>query len=233
LVHSELRFIRLSTTLAPLTALLAAAVLAMVLAAQAGLAFCNNRVAVAMPANMMASMPGIDMTGGMQADMGGHVLMICPVVLVLIVTSALLAAAAIVLLWRDPHRGLTRRTILHVLAHLPPIRTAATLVIFGGAAVLTMRALDGSGPPALPACVLLTALLVGCSLTATLFSIIAGRVAIALGFRLILAVVAALARVPDVAAPCAQRLAPLSVNLNFICLLASGQGLRAPPSPAR
>jgi hypothetical protein len=224
LVHSELRFIRLSTTLAPLTALLAAAVLAMVLAAQAGLAFCNNRVAVAMPSNMMASMPGMDMSGGMQADMGGHVLMICPVVLVLIVASALLAAGAIVLLWRDPHRGLTRRTILHVLA---------TLVIFGGAAVLTMRALDGSGPPALPACVLLTALLVGCSLTATLFSIIAGRVAIALGFRLILAVVAALARVPDVAAPCAQRLAPLSVNLNFICLLASGQGLRAPPSPAR
>jgi hypothetical protein len=152
---------------------------------------------------------------------------------VLIVTSALLAAAAIVLLWRDPHRGLTRRTILHVLAHLPPIRTAATLVIFGGAAVFAMRALDGSGLPVLPACAILTSLLVGCSLTATVFSIIAGRVAIALGFRLILAVEAALALVPDVAAPCTQRLTPLSVNLNFVCLLASGRGLRAPPSPAR
>jgi hypothetical protein len=181
----------------------------------------------------MASMPGIDMTGGMQADMGGHVLMICPVVLVLIVASALLAAAAIVLLWRDPHRGLTRRTILHVLAHLAPIRTAATLVTFGGAAVVAMRALDGSGLPALPACALLAALLIGCSLTATVVSIIAGRVAIALGSRLILAVVAALARVPNVAAPCAQRLAPLSVNLNSLCLLASGHGLRAPPPPAR
>lgn len=232
-MHSELRFIRLSTTLVPLTALLAGVVLAIVLAAQAGLAFCNNRVAVPMPANMIASMPGMDMTGGMQADMGGHVLMICPVMLVLIVASALLAAGAIIVLWRDPHRGLTRRTILHVLARLPLIRTAATLVIIGGAAVLAMRALDGSGPPALPACAMLTALLVGCSLTATVFSIIAGRVAIALGFRLILAVVAALALVPEVAAPCAQRLTPRSVNLNFICLLASSRGLRAPPSPAR
>jgi hypothetical protein len=96
-----------------------------------------------------------------------------------------------------------------------------------------MLALDGSGPPALPACALLTALLVGCSLMATVFSIIAGRVAIAFGFRLILAVVAALALAPEAAAPCAQRLTPLSVNLNFVCLLASGRGLRAPPSPAR
>jgi hypothetical protein len=206
----------------PLVALLAAAISTIALAAHAGLAFCDNRVVVPMP-DTMASMPGMDM-GSPGA------LMICPVVLVLIVASTLLAVAAIAVVWRDPHRGLARRTIVRALAALPLGRTAGVLMLGGGAAVALMLLLDGSGPPALTACPLLAALLAGCSLLAATFSIVIGRITLAFGRRLLLAVVAAISAATAPAPPCARRRFSLVAGGRALPLLAAGRGLRAPPS---
>ena len=224
-----MRITRSATIVLPLVALLAATVSAIVLAAQAGLSFCGNRVAVPMPADAMASMPGMNMTGGAQIQAGSHAMMICPVVLVLIVASALLALGAIALLWRDPNRRLARHTIVNELARLPLGRTAGGLLLAGSAAVALMLALDGAGPPALPACALLAALLVACSLSAALLSIFAGRVALAFGRRLMLAIVAAISAVTDAAEPCIPRLVPVVAGGHAVPLLAAGRGLRAPP----
>jgi hypothetical protein len=155
--------------------------------------------------------------------------MICPVVLALIVSSGLLAVAAIVIVWRDPHRGLARHAIVHALARLPLLPTAGGLMAAGGTAVTLMLALDGAGPPALPACAMLAALLVVCSSSAALLSIVAGRVALALGRRVMLAIVAAIAAVPAARAPRARRVVPRVAGARTVPLLAAGRGLRAPP----
>src|SRR5580698_4289628 len=99
----------------------------MLLAAQLSLAACTDKIAMPM-------MPGMDMSA-MQSP-GQPALMICPLVLALIIASALLTLTALGLLWRDPHRALTRRTIAGTLAQLPPARTAALLLLGGASAVV-------------------------------------------------------------------------------------------------
>jgi hypothetical protein len=219
-----LRFRLAKTVALPLTALVASAVTALVLAAQAGLAFCNARVAIPIPD--MADMPGMTMPA---VPAGGQELMICPLVLALIVSSALLAALALVALWHDPHGGVVRRGVLRALAGLPPLRTAGALGVLGAAAVATMLALDHTAPPALPSCFALAGLLAVCSAAAVALSIAAGRIALALGRRLILAVVAALALRPVPGAPLALRLVPRVCGPRAASPLAAGRGLRAPP----
>jgi hypothetical protein len=208
----------------PLTALLASTVSAIALAAQSGLAFCDNRVA-------MPSMPGMDMST-MPGMTGGQGVMICPVVLVLILSSALLAAGAIAVLWRDPHRALARREIVRALASLPPLRSAGAVMLLGGGALATMRAVDGTGGAGPAACATLALLLAGCSLAAVLFSIVAGNVLLAFGRRLVLAIAAAIASAGD-APPRVQRLVPAVAGPRAGALLAAGRGLRAPPSTVR
>ena len=213
----------------PLTALIACAVTALVLAAQAGLAFCNARIAIPLPAADvpgMADMPGMAMPS---VAAGGQTLMICPVVLALIVSSALFAALALVALWRDPHGDLARRGVVRALAALPPLRTAGALAVLGAVAVATMLAVDRAAPPALPACFALAGLLAACSAGAVLLSMAAGRVALALGRRIMLAVVAALALRPAPAAPIALQLVPRTCGPRAASPLAAGRGLRAPP----
>jgi hypothetical protein len=228
-----------STIAVPLSALLAATVSAIVVAAQAGLAFCNNRIVIPLPCGARAGMAGMDMTGTAMSGMsmvalpGGRALMICPVVLVLIVASAALAAGAIVLLWRDPHRALTGRGIVRVLASLPPARTAGALALLGAGAVSAMLAVDGAGVPSWPVSAMLAALLAGGSLASALLSIAAGRIALAFARRLILAVAGAFARARGGVAPRAQRLVPLVAGVRAASLLAAGRGLRAPPSVMR
>lgn len=216
---------RSSTVAFPLLALLACSVSAIALAAQSGLAFCNNRVA-------MPPMPGMDMPD-MPGMAGGHALMICPVVLVLIVASAVLAAGAIAVLWRDPHRALAQRGIVLALAALPPARSAAALMLLGGGALATMRAVDGTGAPDWTVCASLAGLLAACSLAAVVFSIAAGKLMLAFGRRLILAVAAAIASAGDAPMPLAQRLVPAVAGLRAGALLAAGRGLRAPPPVLR
>jgi len=208
-----------------LTALLASATLAMLLAAQMSLA-CTDKIAVPVANDMMSAMPGMDM-----AAASGPV-MVCPVVLVLIIASALLTALAAVMFRRDPHRGLAQRDLARTLARLPFAPTAGCVALAGTSAVGTMIGLERSGPPALPVCAILAALLFGCALAATLGAIAAGRIAIAFGRRLILAIAAAIARAADAVLPPAQQLAPVLAG-HAAPLLAAGRGLRAPPSFVR
>jgi hypothetical protein len=168
----------------------------------------------------MSAMPG---------PVAAHAMLICPVVLVLIVTSALLTAGAAILLWRDPHRALTQRSLLQTLARLPLARTIAGVAIAGGCAIVAMLWLERSAPPALPACAMLAALLVVCALGLTLLTVVAGRIALALGRRLILAIVAAVADAAAAASPRVTRFVPVLAGGHAAALLAAGRGLRAPP----
>ena len=201
------------------------AVLALVLAAQTSLA-CSDKIALPGPADSMRSMPGMAAMAGMD---GATPMMICPLVLALIVASALLAAAALAMLWCDPHRGLTRRALVTSLAQLPPARTAALVAAAGASAVGIMLVLERTGVPTLPICAMLAALLFGCALTLTLGAIIAGRVALALGRRLLLALVAIIARAAAPVGPRGQRFAFAIIGEHAVPLLAAGRGLRAPP----
>lgn len=199
-------------TAVPFVALLAATLLGIVVAAQAGLSFCNNRIAV--------SLLGDD-------------LLICPCVLTLIVVTALLAGVAIVVLWSDPHRALARRAIVRTLARLPLGRTACGLTLAGAGVQAAMLAIDRSGAPSPAACALLGALLVAASLGAALLAIFAARVTLDFGRRLILAIVRAFRVATRAAAPRARRFAPALAAGRGVPLLAAGRGLRAPPSFVR
>ncbi len=204
-----------------LVALLTSAMSAMVLAAQTSLA-CTDKVALPVPSDAMSMMPGMDMSGPGQV-------MVCPVVLVLIVASAVLGAVAVAMLRCDPHRGLTQRRILATLARLPLVRTVAIVALTGTSGVGAMLWLERSGPPALPLCAMLAALLFGCALALTLCAIAAGRIAIAFGRRLILAIAAAIGRAGDALAPRLVSLVPAVAAATAVPLLAAGRGLRAPP----
>jgi hypothetical protein len=216
-------------TVVPLFALLSSAVLAMVLAAQTSLA-CTDKVAIPVP-GAMPPMPGMELAA--VPGPVGQALMICPIVLALSVASALSILAAAVLLWRDPHRAVTQRSIWLALASLPPSRTAVAVALAGSAAVAAMLWLDRSGPPALPICALLVAVLVLCSLSATVACIAFGRIAMALGRRVMLAIVAAIARTSVSTAARRFEFADRIACSACVCLLAAGRGLRAPPSFVR
>ena len=178
----------------------------------------------------MPMMPGMDMSS--MGDSAGA-MMICPIVLGLIIVSALLAVSAAALLWRDPHRALTRHRIVRLLAGLPVLRTAVAVTVAGGsAAVAAMLGLEHS-VPVLPVCAMLVALLVACALAVTLLAIVAGRIAIAFGRRLMLAIVAAFAGVSDAIAPQTFRFVPAIAAGHALPLLAAGRGLRAPPAFVR
>jgi hypothetical protein len=216
--------------LAPLVALLAFALLAIVLAAQAGLAFCSDRVAIGVP--QMGTMPG--MSAAAMPGMGsGQPLMICPVVLVLIVASTLLAAAAIAALCADAERALTGRVIARLIAGLPVGRVL--LVVGAGAAlaVAAMLAVDGAGVPSTPTCALLFVLLLGATLISVVAALLGARVALALGGRLFVALIAAIADRREPRQPSGLRWAPPRLACGPLRLLSNGLGLRAPPSFVR
>jgi hypothetical protein len=213
-----------------LAALLSLAVLAMVLAAQTSLS-CTDKLAIPVPATM-PSMPGMDMAA-MQGPLGHQAMLICPVVLGLITTSALLIAAAALMWWRDPHRALLQRSILAALAGLPALQTAAAVALIGAGAVVAMLRLEHSAPPAVPVCAMLLALLVACALVATVFAIACGRIAIAFGRRLMLAIVAAIAQSGEAGAAHRGEIVSPLTSAYRACLLAAGRGLRAPPSFVR
>jgi hypothetical protein len=119
------------------------------------------------------------------------------------------------------------------LAQLPFGHTVAVVAVTGGSAVAAMLWLERSGPPALPNFVLALVLLAACSLSATLCAIVAGRIVLAFGRRLILALAAAIAAAADVTAPRRQRLVPVVAAGRRFPLLAAGRGLRAPPAFVR
>ena len=200
--------------------------LALVLAAQTSLA-CTDKIALPMPGEGMPAMPGMD--AAMPVMGGAGTMTICPIVLGLIVASALLTAGAVAMLCSDPHRALTQRAILRSLAQLPPARTAAIVTLAGASAVGGMLWLERSGTPAPPVCAMLAALLFACALALTFGAIVAGRIAIAFGRRLLLAIVAVIARACAAVALCAQRFAFAVIDGHAVPLLAAGRGLRAPP----
>jgi hypothetical protein len=210
-----------------LAALLAATVLATLLVVQTSLA-CTDKVALPVGSATMAMMPGMDMRS-MAGPAGAPAMMICPIVLALFAACLLLAAAALALWWRDPHRALTQRTIVRALAQLPPARTMMGLAFAGGSAVAAMLWFERSGPPALPNCVLALGLLAACSLGATLCAIVAGRIALAFGRRLMLAIAAAIDAVESHSVTRERRFVPVVAGGHDLPLLSAGRGLRAPP----
>lgn len=223
-------------TALPLSALLTSSALATLLVVQSTLA-CTDKVALTVPGTMpmmpgMAMMPGMDMSS-MSAPAAGSMLLVCPVVLALIAVSLLLSAAALAMIRRDPHRSLALRAIVCSLAGLPPLRTAGAVALASASAVAAMIRLDGMGPSGLPACATVLGLLAICSLSAALFAIVAGRIALEFSRRLMLAIVAAVARVAPAAAPRARRIRWDVSSSRDIALLARRGGLRAPPSFVR
>jgi hypothetical protein len=221
---------RSARILAPLVALLALALLALVLAAQAGLAFCGNRVAVPLP--QMNDMPGMSMVS-MPGMTSGHALMICPVVLVLIVASGLLAAAAIVAVCADGERALTRRILVRLIARLP---VAPVLLVVGGGAALAvaaMIAVDGAGVPSLATCSLLVALLLGGALVSVVAAMLGAQIVLALGQRLLIALIGPIAARREQRRAGGLCSAPPAHARGSLRLLSTGLGLRAPPSFVR
>jgi hypothetical protein len=203
-------------------ALLSLALVTLVLAAQAGLSFCSNRVAF--DARAMSGMGAMPMQ---------HPLLVCPVVLVLVIASTLLAAVVLVLLGCDSQRASTRRHLARSLARLPLARAASVLGAFVAAAVLLMIAVDGAGVPNACTCALLAALTIGGAIGAVAGTSCAARIALGLGTRLIVAIVAAIGdrRVRAVAADrhrCSRAVVRAQRRL-----LAATRGLRAPPSVVR
>jgi hypothetical protein len=216
--------LRSGRLLAPLVTLAAFALLAIVLAAQAGLAFCTNRVAISTPS--MADMPGMP-TGPMPTM--HHALLVCPVVLVLIIASGVLAAAAIFALWTDPHRGLTQRTLARALSEVRVLPTASFVGISSGFAVAAMIMVNGAGVPSVPTCAFLLGLLVAGALLAVVVSVVFARVVLALGARLLVAIISAIGRRTASAGPVDQRFSPRRIPTAALDLLAARCGLRAPP----
>lgn len=219
---------RLSSIALPIFSLVAATISAIVLVAHAGLSFCSARITVPLPVGAMDAMPGMDMR---VAD--ASALTICPVALAFIAASALFALAAIVLFWRDPHRRLTGRTLVRLLAELPVGRAVVVLAVAAGGAVALMFALDGSGAPGFAVCALIAVLLVACAVIAAVLSIVAGRVMLALGQRLLLAIVAAISALGDDGASKTPRRVLLVAVARGGGILAAGRGLRAPPVSVR
>lgn len=205
--------VRSLTTIVPLLALLATVVLAMMAAMDAGLSLCA----------------GNDVHG----EVAGREVTICPVVLGLIAASAVLSAGTIVLLWRDSQRGLTRRALLQTLAHQSLDRTVGVLTLSGGIALASMIVCDGDGLPSLPTCVLLAvSLVVGSALAATM-SIAVAHVALALARRVVVVMMACIARVRTAGSAGMTHVRVFLAPLEGASLLATGRGLRAPPSPVR
>jgi hypothetical protein len=208
----------------PLGAFLAIATLATVLAAQALIA-CTRQVSLGIP---MAAMPGMDMSS---MPMTGGAISLCPVVLVLSIAAAALTLNALAVLVFD--RG--RIALARYVARQPFGRTCGCIVTLGAGAVATMMAIDGNVPQGPGGWLSLGAIVLGTAVAATTVAIGFGRCVIALSRRIAIAFERALRIAPRTAGagPCAQRLVPLRINLNSVCLMASGRGLRAPPSPAR
>jgi hypothetical protein len=208
----------------PLGAFLALATLATVLAAQALIA-CTRQVSLGIP---MAAMPGMDMSS---MPMTGGAISLCPVVLVLSIAAVALTLNALAVLLFD--RG--RIALARYAARQPFGRTCGCIVTLGAGAVGTMMAIDGNVPQGLGGWLSLGAIVVGAAVAATTIAIGFGRCVIAFTRRIAIAFERALRIAPRTvdAGLRAQRLASLSLNLNSVCLLASGRGLRAPPSFAR
>jgi hypothetical protein len=214
----------------PRIALLSSAGLIIVLAAQTSLT-CTDKVALPMSGDAMAAMPGMDMS--MPAMAASHAIMVCPIVLILLGVSALLTAIACAMMWLDPHRALSQRALVTSLASLPPVRTVATVGLTGASAVGAMLWFEHAGLPALSICIMLAGLLCACSVILTLGAIVAARVAMAFGRRLILAIAAAIAHARESEPVRTRHFAFALANCHAVPLLASGRGLRAPPISVR
>ena len=218
-------------TALPLSALLTLTALVTLLIIQTTLA-CTDKIALPVPGGAMAMMPGMDMSA-MRDSAGGPVLMVCPVVLGLFGLSLALSAAALAMLWRDAHRSLVLRTIARALAGLPPLRAAAAVALTSAGSVAAMVRLDGMGPSGAAEYATVLALLVACSLSAVLFAVAGGRVALALSRRLIRAIAAAVGCASPPVPVRARRRAVGTGIAGEGALLSRGRGLRAPPAFVR
>jgi hypothetical protein len=226
---------------APLAALIAIALSAIVLAAQTGLALCGNRIALPAPMDSMhgmgdvpmAGMPGMSAAGMPGVAIGHHLIMICPVIFVMIVASTLIAAVAIVIVARDSDRAATLKCLARSLARLPVLPTAASLVASAAVAVALMIAVDGNGVPSSNACAAMAAILLISAVASAALAHVLGTITLAFSRRLIGAMLRMIAQRSAGRPPQMSRRSPFRTAGQTLRLFAAGCGLRAPPSFVR
>jgi hypothetical protein len=223
-----------ASIVAPLAALLGCTTLAIVLAGQAGLAVCSYRVVVPSPAAAMPGMPGMrDMPGmGDMHEMPGMIpgLAICPVVLGVILLAAVAMCWAFVVLCADRDRGYSRRRLLGVVARLPFGRTVLAVCATATLPLAVIVATEGAASLSLLSLASLTGIVFAASLAVTALAVGMTGLALALGRRLVFAIVAICVR--RICAPLRFAWRPVSAATSFgdVCALAVGGGLRAPPA---
>lgn len=215
---------------APLTALLATAVVAIAMAATSGLALCRHQVALSMPMSM--SMPMNMPMPDMPAAAPG-IVDLCPVVISLLVLALSLGAWAVVALAFERHRAVVRHRLFALLAGLPIVRSVAALAAVSTLPIGLIIAIDAGGPASTQGWLLLAAFVAGSAVLATLAAIFGARCVLGLGRRLILRIAAARVPAPRRVRPAAMHDRGDSVSSasaqGDVCVLAAGRGLRAPP----
>ncbi len=226
---------------APLVALVAIALSAIVLAAQTGVALCGNRIVLSGPMDSMdgmgdspmAEMPGMSAAAMPSVALGHHPIMICPVIFVMIVASTLIAAFAIVVVARDSDRAATMKSLARSLARLSFIHTAASLLASAAVAVALGIAVDGNGVPSGNACAMMAAILLISAGASAALAHLLGTIMLAFSRRLIGAMLRMIAQRSAGRSPHMSRRLPLRWAGESLRLFAAGCGLRAPPSFVR
>jgi hypothetical protein len=216
----------------PLIALSAAAIASIALAAQAGMAFCPDRVRITLPqaicgAHVLLHVPA---AAGAEASAGnGIVLSICPISLTLLVIATALGGWAVVAARRDRHASLTARLLMRRLSRLPVAVTAAALAAVAAIPVGMMLALA----PDISATALNLFTMFGVVLATALgltLAIVAGaRTVVAFGRRTVarLLMIWRCAQTPPLLPRAPRRRAVLTAA--DVAGVASGRGFRAPP----
>jgi hypothetical protein len=151
------------------------------------------------------------------------------VVLGLIVLAAAAMCWAFVVLRADRDRGYSRRRLLGVVARLPFGRTVLTVCATGMLPLAVVVATEGTAPLPVHSLAPLTGIVFAASLAVTALAIGLTSLALALGRRLVFAMVAIFVR--RICAPLRFERRPVSAATSFgdVCALAVGGGLRAPP----
>ena len=213
---------------APLSALFAAAIATIVVAAETGLAFCSRRVALPIPICGGQYLHALPTLRTIAPSHQFSPLEVCPIVLGLVVAAFGLTAYAIMALARDRHARLALKLFLRALSRLR-IETAAIRLTAGSLVPITLMF---AGVPGSLTAITLLALMGTIFILALAISLLAktaARVLIGLATRTVITLLEALGSA-DV--PRLRLHVPRRWDIrrqDDVAVLAIGRGLRAPP----
>lgn len=212
-------------------ALFVAAVVTIVLAAQAGLAFCSHRIAVPLPdaicgGHLLHTLPTFDGP----SSLGTSTFELCPMTIALIVFAAAVTGWALFTLSRDRYADLTTRLLLRSLAALPVRPSAAVLTVASAVPLGLMFIASPTSSFTVVAVLTLLAITFGTALAATLLLTLCARSLVVLAQRVAVVLLTALGLA---GAQPVRPVLPLMWALLTpadVAVLATSRGLRAPPS---